>query len=203
MNPNIWQLSFNHIYVFSNSLKKSNIKLNKIKKCILHTGKYSTFIFLSQFWVCSEHENMPKIITSPTKCEVRWYRELTLKSRETNHSTQKLWTSDFLESPDPITKQDHQLTLNSFPDHLHHEYLYILLQSSCTVAALCCHSWKFPHTHYSFVEEFWLQCTPPHKESNYSTHFTFGGRLYCFRHVYLLSMLSELRSAMRCDRRAY
>ena len=44
---------------------------------------------------------------------------------------------------------------------------------------------------------FWL------KELNYSMHFTFGRRLYCFWHVYRLTTRSELTSAMCCDRRAY
>ena len=38
---------------------------------------------------------------------------------------------------------------------------------------------------------FWI------KESNYSTHSKFGGRLYCFRRVYGLSTCSEL-TIMRC-----
>ena len=41
------------------------------------------------------------------------------------------------------------------------------------------------------------------KESNYSTHSTFGGRLYCFRQVCGFTMHSELASAMCRDRRAY
>ena len=63
-----------------------------------------------------------------------WYGELTLKFQET-----KL-TGKFLESPDPLAEQDHQSTFASFPDCLHHERLYVMLQSSCTIAALCCHS---------------------------------------------------------------
>ena len=54
-------------------------------------------------------------IESPAKCEVRWYRELTLKFRETNWSTQKLWIGDFLESSDPLAEQDHRLTLVPWP----------------------------------------------------------------------------------------
>ena len=44
---------------------------------------------------------------------------------------------------------------------------------------------------------FWI------KESNYSMHSTFGRRLYCFRHVYGLTMRSKQTSAMCRDRRAY
>lgn len=46
------------------------------------------------------------------------------------------------------------------PDHLHHEHLCVLLQSSCTIAALCCHSWKF----HSFVNEFRPHCTSQYEE---------------------------------------
>ena len=94
----------------------------------------------------------------------RWYRELTLKFLEMYHWTQKLWTNDFLKLPNPFTEQAYQLTFYSFPDHLHRESLYILLQSFCTIAALCCHSWKFPHTHYSFIGKYQLHCTPTHQE---------------------------------------
>ena len=41
------------------------------------------------------------------------------------------------------------------------------------------------------------------KESNYNTHSTFGGILYCFSYVYGLTMRSELTSAMCRDRWAY
>ena len=41
------------------------------------------------------------------------------------------------------------------------------------------------------------------KESNYSTHSTFGGKLYCFRHVYGHTTRSELTSATCRHRRAY
>ena len=41
------------------------------------------------------------------------------------------------------------------------------------------------------------------KESNYSTHSTFGGRLYCFRHVYGFTTRSKLTSAMCRDGRAF
>ena len=41
------------------------------------------------------------------------------------------------------------------------------------------------------------------KELTYSTHSTFGGRLYCFRHVYELITRPKLISAMCPDRRAY
>ena len=44
---------------------------------------------------------------------------------------------------------------------------------------------------------FWI------KEWNYNTHSTFGGRLYCFRHVYRLTTWSELTSAMCRDWRVY
>lgn len=61
-----------------------------------------------------------------------------------NHSTQKLWTSYFLESSDQLIEQDHWLTLASFPDRMHHEHLYILLQSSNILA-------HFSVTHESFT----------------------------------------------------
>ena len=41
------------------------------------------------------------------------------------------------------------------------------------------------------------------KEPNYSTHSTFGRRLYCFRNVYGLTTRSELTSAMCRDRQAH
>ena len=41
------------------------------------------------------------------------------------------------------------------------------------------------------------------EKSNYSTHSTFGGRLYCFRRVYGFATRSGLSSAMCRDRRAY
>ena len=41
------------------------------------------------------------------------------------------------------------------------------------------------------------------KGIDYSTHSTFGGRLYCFKHVYGLTKHSELTSAMCHDRKAY
>ena len=44
---------------------------------------------------------------------------------------------------------------------------------------------------------FWI------KESNYSTQSTFSGRLYCFRHVYGLTMRTELTSAICRNRQAY
>ena len=44
---------------------------------------------------------------------------------------------------------------------------------------------------------FWI------KESNYSMHSAFGGRFYCFKHVYGLTTRSELTNAMWRDRRAY
>ena len=55
-----------------------------------------------------------------------------------------------------------------------------------------CHSWKFHRAHYSVADEFRLHCTPLHKE----IEFTFCGTLHCFRYVYVLTMRSELTSAM-------
>ena len=48
--------------------------------------------------------------------------------------------------------------------------LHILLQCSCTVATLCCHSWKLYHMQYSFNDEFWLYCCMQKPKD--TTHFT-------------------------------
>ena len=88
-----------------------------------------------KFWASNEYVNMPKTIESPAKCEVRRFRELTLKVRETSHCKQKLLTGDFLESPDPLVEQDHWLTLVCFPVLLHHEHLYVLYHC-CTLLSL-------------------------------------------------------------------
>ena len=60
-------------------------------------------------------------------------------------------------------------------------------------------SWRttIPENNIPRLFFFWI------KTSNYSTHSTFGGTLYLFRHVYGLTTSSELTSALCRDRRAY
>ena len=70
-----------------------------------------------------------------------------------------------------------------------------LLQLQCATEDL---SWRRTIPEDNILRRvFWI------KELNYSMHSTFGGRLYCFRHVYELTTRSELISAMCRDRRAY
>ena len=149
-----------------------------------------------------EHVNMPKTIESPTKCEVQWYREMTFKFRETNHSKQKLLTGDFLELLDPLAKQDH--SWHSLPS-----------LTDC-IMDVCTSCFKvpapFPHSAVTY-ESFTIcithlsnfGCIAPLciKKLNYSMHFTFSGRYYCFRDIYMLTMRSELTGEMWRDRRAY
>lgn len=107
----------------------------------------------------------------------QWYKKLTVKFQETNQSTQKLWTNNFYKSPDLCAEQNHQLTLTSFPGRLHHKHLYIQHQSFCTITALCCHSWMFYQSLFSFLYEFQLHFFLQHA-SNDRTQFTFGRRLF-------------------------
>lgn len=52
----------------------------------------------------------------------------------------------------------------------------VLLQNSCTISALCCLSWEFDCTHYSFVDEFQLNFNLSMQKPNDSMHFTLSYR---------------------------
>ena len=66
-----------------------------------------------------------------------------------------------------------------------------LLCCSCSVQLSIVMNDNIPHC------LFWIE------DLNYSTHSTFGRRLYCSRHVYGLTTRSELTSVMCCDRWPY
>ena len=68
----------------------------------------------------------------------------------------------FPSMSDPLTEQDHRFALASFPDRLYHERLYVLFQSSYTIATLFCHSLKFGHKHYSLVDECRIKVRTSH-----------------------------------------
>ena len=132
-----------------------------------------------RFWTRSEYVNMPKTLESSTKCEVHaviWF----LYAEGCNATAIYVYGETFMS--DSKVRQWCRNFEAECTD----------VQSSCITAALCHHSWNLHCTHYSFVDEL-----------NYSMHFTSGGRLYCFRHVYVLTTRSELTSAMWRDRRAY
>ena len=105
-----------------------------------------------------------------------WYRDLTLQFWETNHRTQKLWTDNFVKSPDPLLSK-----IISW-------HLLLSLMNVC----ISCFKVPGPLPHYAVSQESFnvhithslnVSCIAPLcMKSNYSTQFTFGGD-YCFRHV--------------------
>ena len=60
---------------------------------------------------------------------------------------------------------------------------YVVLKSSHTITALCCRSCKFHRTHYSFVDEFRVHRTPPHKEIKLQP-LQIWRKTLLFRHVF-------------------
>lgn len=71
------------------------------------------------------------------------------------------WVSDdFHESPYPLTEPDRQFMFASFLVRLHQKRLYVLFQTFSTIAVHCCFILKLNRKHESFVDEFWLHCSP-------------------------------------------
>ena len=77
-----------------------------------------------------------------------------------------------------------------------------LFKVPAPLSHFCYHSWKFYHTHYSFVDAFRLHCTSSHGQIQLEHALHMWRETLCFRHVDMLTVRSDL-SATWHDRRAY
>ena len=127
-----------------------------------------------------EHGKMLKAILSPSKCDRQniwlWFFMNFNSTSFSQVEGIENWPWDFgkritehrncwpaIFSNHLIHSLNKMIGLHSFAS-LTSCIMNVLLKSSCTIAALCCHLWKFHRTHYSFFDEFRLHCSPTHKE---------------------------------------
>ena len=154
-----------------------------------------------ELWALSEHVNISKTIESPAKCEVRAAIRL-LYAEGCNIAElilQPFRHFTYITGHSPTLPLLH-LRHSSFSNHyVASPTSQFILQPFFRFSYVTSYSLNSPGTHYSCSMNFSSIAPFRVKKPNYSTHFTFGWRLYCFRLVYMLTTRSELTGAMWRD----